>query len=252
MIKGIIKEKNLEIAVNAALKAGSELHDNFEYAKEIDFQGKRDIKIKGDKYSETIIIDCLQKQTDYPILSEERGFTGKPNPDMYIWIVDPLDGSVNYAQGIPLNCVSIALWKNDEPVLGVVYDFNRDEVFTGICGKGAWLNGQKIVTSAVVKTTDAIICTGFPVNTDFTYDGIATFVNSIRDYKKVRLFGSAALSLAYVGAGRVDAYFEKNIMFWDIAGGVAIVSAAGGKCDVQKSKKENAFNVYVSNGLLNL
>jgi len=131
-----------------------------------------------------------------------------------------------------------------------VHDFNRGEKFSGIAGEGAWLNDAPLKTSAVADQAEAVLCTGFPAGGDFAGERIAGFVEAIRVYRKVRLLGSAALSLAYVAAGRADAYEERGIMLWDIAGGLAVLLGAGGRMDMSPAKKLNSYRLFASNGRL--
>lgn len=225
----------LELAKKTAFQAGSTLIEQQKSARQVQQSHNRDVKIKGDFLSETIIIDFLQQHSSFPILTEESGIIGEIDREQYLWIVDPLDGSLNYSQGIPFCCISIGLWEANSPVLGVIYDFYRNELFSGIIGEGAWLNETSIKISETKKKNGAILCTGFPIKTDFSEKAITRFVNQIQAYKKVRLLGSAALSLAYVACGRVDAYIEENIMLWDVSAGCAIVKAAGGEVQIDYS-----------------
>jgi len=252
MMELALKKEYLKIAVDACLTGGNKLFQDLNGSKKFETESRRDVKLKGDKHSEDAIIEYLHKEVVFPILSEERGYIGETTEGGYIWIVDPIDGSFNFFRDIPLCCVSIGLWQNKSPVLGAVYDFNRNELFTGIVNEGAWLNGSDITPSNIKKKENAVLCTGFPVNTDFSIDGIGNFVFDIKAYKKVRLLGSAALSLAYVAAGRADAYYEKDIMLWDVAAGIAILSGAGGKIDIKKAQRDNSFHVNASNGYLSL
>ncbi len=241
-------EKLLAIAEQAARRAGTLLAKHMVSGRELRSSHGHDIKIAADVQSETCLINYLKTKTDYPILTEETGMIGREVQDGCMWVVDPLDGSMNFLRGIPLNCIALGLWRKNKPVLGVIYDFHRNELFAGIADKAAWLNGEQIKVSRTAKKKDAIICTGFPVNTDYSAAGIAALIKQIQEYKKVRLFGSAALSLAYVASGRVDAYYENDIMIWDVAAGLAIVSGAGGVTRLRPSVKKNAFKVYAANG----
>lgn len=137
-----------------------------------------------------------------------------------------------------------------EPLIGVIYDFNRDEAFSGIVGRGAWLNGQQIQVSMVRKSSDAVLVTGFPEGTDFSQASLTRFVNEIRQYKKVRLLGSAALSLAYVACGRADVYHEVDIRIWDAAAGIALVKAAGGSVRISYMDDKSILKVMASNTYL--
>lgn len=222
----------LETAKHASKKAGECLIGERTKARQVNISGPKDVKLQGDLLAEAIILDYLQQETGYPALSEEKGTIGTLDAENPMWIVDPLDGSLNYSQEIPLCCVSIALWQKKAPLLGVVYDFNRDELFSGIVGEGAWLNQVPIQVSGRRIKSESVLCTGFPIQTDFSSAGIQNFAKQIQAYKKVRLLGSAALSLAYVACGRVDAYHENNIMLWDVAAGCAIVQAAGGTLEL--------------------
>jgi myo-inositol-1(or 4)-monophosphatase len=237
-------QTELDLAVATARQAGEKLRQIARGAVTSD-QG-RDVKHLADVESEKAIIESLRAGSPHPLLTEESGAHGRISNDAPAWIVDPLDGTLNYSRDIPLCAVSIALWRGAEPLLGVVYDFNRDELFSGAAGLGAWLNDTPISPSGVAETERAVLATGFPVNRDFSADSVGEFVRRIIGFKKVRLFGSAALSLAYAASGRVDAYCEEGIMLWDVAAGIAIVAAAGGAARVEpSSRKEWARDVWV-------
>lgn len=190
--------------------------------KQINSLEGRDIKLQLDTTSEEKIISSLQSQFDHPILSEESGMNGQTTLNQPYWIIDPIDGTMNYSRNCPLACVSIALWVNSDPLFGIVYDFNRDELFSGIVGEGAWLNEIPIQPSGVQEKSSAILATGFPTYLELSQENLAEFISKVTEYKKIRMFGTAALSLCYVACGRVDSYMEKNIKLWDVAAGVAI------------------------------
>ena len=233
-------ESLLETAISVACEAGKLL-----LAKphsKVRISATRDTKLDADIESETVILKHLR--TSYPVMSEEAG--GKLSENGPTWIVDPLDGTVNYERGIPLSCISICLWHNG-PVLGVVYDFNRGEIFSGIVGRGAKLNGKEIKVSQIENRADSIIFTGFPIATSFETDSLHSFIKLVQRYKKVRLLGSAALSLAYVACGRGDVYIEQKIRIWDVAAGLAILNAAGGAFQMLG---EEPLDVYADNGVL--
>ena len=243
-------EKWLEIAEGVARQAGMYLAKTKERNREVKISHGRDVKILADTQSDNLIIDSLKRKSSFPIFTEESNMIGNKIEEDLMWIVDPLDGSLNFSRGIPISCVSIGLWKDKKPLVGVIYDFNRGEFFSGIAGKGAWLNNQRIKVSAASRRQQAVLCTGFPVKTDFSTRGVKAFIKYAQTYKKIRLFGSAALSLAYVAAGRADAYYESGIMIWDVAAGLAIVTGAGGKVQMRPLSKENTFVVYASNRCL--
>lgn len=219
----------LQIAGEAARRAGSYLSRREAGATAVEQSSHHDLKIAADKKSEQIILAYLRDHSQFTVLTEESGLISENSQtERFRWIVDPLDGTVNYASGIPFSCVSVALWEASHPLLGVVYDFNRHELFSGIVGEGAWANDDPITVSQVDDKSRAIVLTGFPIATDFSSGAISEFVQSIRTFKKIRLLGSAALSLAYVAAGRAHGYMEKDIKIWDVAAGTALVLAAGG------------------------
>lgn len=229
----------LKIAESAALLAGHYLkHERSAWAV-VESHAAHDVKVKADRMSEKIILETLSRTGNLPVFSEETARADsvtEENDDALLWVVDPLDGSLNYNQGIPFSCVSIALCQGNKPVVGVVYDFNRDELFSGIAGNGAWCNRSPLTMFSrddLQGRASAVLCTGVPVNADFSDLALKDFVRRFQSYKKVRLFGSAALSLCYVACGRTDVYYEKDIMFWDVAAGCAVVSGAGGDlyCD---------------------
>lgn len=246
-----------KIAKQAAIEAGSYLKNKQTSLKAVQTNARRDVKIKADRHSENMVVKALRSHTSFPILTEESGLipteagtdesTGTTD---YQWILDPLDGSLNYSREIPTCCISIALYLKMEPVLGVIYDFNHQELFSGIVGTGAWLNKQSICVGTVKEKKEAILCTGFPVNTDFSSKALLSFVENVRDYKKIRLLGSAALSLAYVAAGRADAYEEKDIKLWDVAAGIALLRAAGGSVRLISGAVEHTYWVHGSNAAL--
>ncbi len=239
----------LAIAVKTARSAGDYLLKNKTAFQTVDVDSAHDLKLRADRLSEKRIVDHLRKHTPFSILSEESGML-KGSEDGFWWVVDPLDGTINYFHQIPLSCVSIALCYQQRPVLGVIYDFGRKELFTGVVGQGAWLNGRKIRVSRRKYKRQAVLATGFPSQNALSVDDIDTFVRNLNTYRKVRLLGSAALSMAYVAAGRMDSYYEKDIMFWDVAAGVALIKAAGGKIILSSTGREYCYQISAHNGKL--
>lgn len=220
----------LNLAAEAATKAGYFLFKNIGKNLDIIAEEEREIHFQFDLEAEKIIINELQNGSEYKIFTEESGLIDAASDGYnYTWIVDPIDGSINYSEGIPLSCVSVSLWKQSSPVLGVIYDFNRDHLYEGVIGQGAWVNKQPIRVKPLRSSEKAIICTGFPSSMDFSETTMKAFINHVKKFRKIRMLGSAALSLAFVASGRVDAYYEKNIKIWDVAAGLALVKAAGGE-----------------------
>lgn len=229
-------QKELDLAVQTAHKVGQILND-FERSQ-VNSDAGRDIKHKADIAAHEQILSNLTENSAYPVLSEESFKEKDAQFGGLYWIVDPLDGTVNYTRDMGNCCVSIGLWQDNEPVLGVVYDFEKGRLFKGVVGQGCWFNEAQAYPSLEVKAEKAILATGFPVNRDFESASLRSFLDKIIDFKKIRLLGSAALSLAYVATGRVDAYTEEDIMLWDVAAGLALVKAAGGYVDYTWSKRK--------------
>lgn len=235
-------ERELEAAIGAARQAGSFLEHCDRVS--VDSADGRDIKLSADRESEKILIRCLGN-TGLPVLSEECGFwdggTARREKERKLrgtfWIIDPLDGTANYWKGMKeLSCVSVALWKDGEPVVGVIYRFHCNELFTGVVGQGAWLNGKPLFCSDVNNVGAAVLATGFPLKGDFGAQSLAGRIIQFQRFKKIRMLGAAAVMGAFVAAGRVDAYMEEGIMLWDVAAACAIVRAAGGQTQLTISE----------------
>ncbi len=195
----------------------------------------RDIKLQADRDAEAAILAVLDG-TPWPRLAEESGEHGAvAQGDTPYWVVDPLDGTVNFSRGIPFCSVSIALCAGDRPLLGVVKDFIHDETYSGARGLGAKLNGQPVCVSALRTAEKAMVGFGMPLNRDYSEAEVLAFHRTMSRFRRGRQLGSAALLLAWVACGRLDAYFIDDIMFWDIAAGMALVGAAGGWVEVESS-----------------
>lgn len=240
----------LEAAVDAARLGAAALKADRAGNSALRGQALHDVKIDGDLRAEEAVLVRLARAGNHPVLAEEGGETGVHSPGRGRWIVDPLDGTFNYLRGIPLCCVSIAFWQGDRPLLGVVYDFERDEMFEGAAGLGARLNGSPIQVSRESDPGRAVLCTGFPAGAEYGTEALMAFVGKVQRFRKVRLLGSAALSLAWVACGRADAYAERDIMIWDVAAGLALVVAAGGRIRVEGGPKADvsADNAHLEPG----
>ena len=237
----------LNLAVEAATKAGHFLLKNSGKKQNIISEDdEREIHFQFDFESEEIIVNELRNGSKYNILTEESGLIDVAGGcQEYSWIVDPIDGSINYNAGISLSCVSVSLWKNSSPVLGVIYDFNNDHLYEGLIGQGAWFNKQPIRVKSFRGSKTAILCTGFPASLDLTETTTNSFISQGRRlFRKIRMFGSAALSLAFVASGKIDAYYEKNIKIWDVAAGLALVKAAGGEIICKGFPESHVVEAY--------
>ena len=232
-----------ELAISTAKEAGDFLNKSKPEKKEVYKEEGRDIKLIIDQDTEKLIRSNLQV-TDIPILGEEYG--GDISDGKY-WVIDPIDGTANYFRGLDECCVSIALMENDEALIGVIYNFNNDQMYTAIKNEGAFLNNTKISVSDIASRNKASITTGFPASE--SVESSMNFLEDLKGWKKVRMFGSAALSCAYVASGKCDYYAEKGVYLWDIAAGICIVKEAGGCADFKLIDKER-YEVVFSNNLL--
>ncbi|WP_169517971.1 inositol monophosphatase family protein [Sediminispirochaeta bajacaliforniensis] len=218
---------------------------------------KKDISLSTDKYINDRIASFLKNSFPYPVLSEENDIkTNYLNYDQCFWILDPLDGTLNYSRDIPLSCISIALWRKQQPVLGMIYDINHDEMYIGVLENelgltaGVWKNNAEISVSNTEKINTGILSTGFPSWRNYERESLYSFILLVQQWKKIRLVGSAALSLAWVASGRFDAYIEEDIRIWDVAAGLALVKAAGGDILCIPGKRENFVTAIATNGII--
>ena len=220
-------DRRFELALELAEKAGAFLRDSKD-APEVAQTFAYDVKLKQDRESEEIIINGIEREfPDDGYISEER--ESKDSHSGYVWIIDPLDGTVNYSRGIPHCCVSIACTGGGRDEFGVVYDFFRREMFTGKKGGGAFLNGDKIKTSTTQRIKDAVICFGLMKGEEEIESGMDVLKSVAFKVKKIRTMGSAALDLCYVAAGRIDLFMEVGLQPWDTAAGKIITEEAGGR-----------------------
>jgi myo-inositol-1(or 4)-monophosphatase len=182
-----------------------------------------------DKEAEDLLVTALSD------LMPEAGFiTEEDTIQNYekdlTWIIDPLDGTTNFLQGIPVFAVSVALYGGDEPLLGAVYDIMHDELFTAMRGGGCFLNEKRLGVSKTSRLSDAVVATGFPYNTlEKIPDLLQWFSRFLEHARGLRRLGSAALDLAYVSCGRFDGFYESSLNPWDVAAGALLVTEAGGK-----------------------
>ena len=244
-------EKELILAKEAAIAAGSFLKDNKDVINKTLSSTHKDIKLHADISSELIIKDIIANQSKFPILAEESGYSSK-SPSKIFWVIDPLDGTANYSREIPLCCVSIALIFNNIPVIGVIYDFNNNELFEGSKNTHASLNGQKISVSSVKKSNEGILLTGLPNATDYSDDAMKNMIINFQNWRKVRMIGSAALASVYVASGKAELYMENKSYLWDVAAGAAIVNAAGGEALILNQNDKFQVDVRFSNSLIKI
>jgi myo-inositol-1(or 4)-monophosphatase len=243
----------LNFATDIAREAGNLLVQKLGTAK-VTNKGDINLVTEADIASENLIIDRIRSyHPQHGILAEESGeavLKGKPSE--WKWIIDPLDGTSNYAHGYPCFCVSIALERAGQLEVGVVYDPMRDEMFAAERGRGATLNDRKIRVSSVEQLSGAMLCTGFPYNVRERPDFARDFTNFTMNAQAVRRDGSAALDLAYVACGRFDGFWEDGLSPWDIAAGALLISEARGRITNFNDQPLDIYNeqVLASNGLI--
>lgn len=217
----------LDVAVEAATLAGEIIRDRFRTSKEINFKGRKDIVTDVDLAAEKVILGLLRDEyPEFGVLAEES--QPLETESNFTWVVDPLDGTRNYASGVPHFCTVVALSHGDEPVVGVTYDPMRDEMFTAAQGEGAYLNGTKLEISENHEVSQALL--GCDLGYVDEKAGLA--LDLIRSLwpgvVSLRLMGSSALGVAYAAANRVDLYFHHSLSPWDVASGHVLVREAGG------------------------
>ena len=238
--------KGLVIAKKAIFEAGNLLLKNKEILSEVILSTNKDIKLKADILAEKAIKAIIENESDYPILAEESGLSSKTIPNIF-WVVDPLDGTANYARNIPICCVSIALISDLKPILGVIYDFINDDLYEGSTYTKALLNSKEISVSKVSNPQEGILITGLPNNTDYSDSALLKMIKDFQNWRKVRMIGSAAMASVYVASGKADVYKESGTYLWDVAAGAAIVNAAGGAASITNQRDNFQVDVFFSN-----
>ena len=245
MIDGDLRIE-LSIAKKAALAAGKILLTSKNDLNKSILSSDKDIKLKADVSAENLIKGILEKESTFPILAEESGKSSKDLGDTF-WVVDPLDGTANYSRNIPLCCVSIALLRNLKPLVGVIYDFNNNDIYEGKVNSSATLNGKEICVSDIMRPNEGILITGLPNNTDYSNESMLKMIKDFQSWRKVRMIGSAAMASAYVASGKADVYKEFGTYLWDVAAGAAIVNAAGGMANITNQRDNFQVDVSFSN-----
>jgi len=265
-------DKIAQIGRQAALAAGAVMRQNYQKPHKITLKGTIDPVTETDFQCQEIILATIRQAfPDHGFLAEERvgeGGVGQPPPagpepgpaglawdadapPECRWIIDPLDGTVNFAHGFPMFCVSIALEADGRLTYGVIYEPLRDELFEGRRGGGAFLNGQPIRVSKIEKMERALIATGFPYDIrERVPETIARLGRMLANTQGVRRAGAAALDMCYVACGRLDGFYEENLKPWDTAAGLVIIAEAGGRITTFDGHPYDIYapNILVSNG----
>lgn len=234
----------LEVSEEAARRAGEVIRNRFLTDKEVRFKGRADIVTDGDLEAEKVILDLVRSEyPEFSILSEES------NPietgSSYTWVIDPIDGTRNFAEGIPHFCVVVALARGSETVMGITYDPIKEEIFSAHKGQGAFLNGEAISVSDREEIPNCVL--GFDLG--YVEQKAGTALDMIRSlwpgFQTMRLMGSSALGMAYAAAGRIDLYFHHSLSPWDSASGLLLAREAGGNVVDRQGQDADLFTPSV-------
>ncbi|MEI7731311.1 MAG: inositol monophosphatase family protein [Verrucomicrobiota bacterium] len=263
-MKLIEQKRALSAAVAAARAAGKLMRQNLRAPKKINEIMQHDIKLELDVRCQALIERRLRTAFPKIALLGEEGVAGDPAAAQR-WVVDPIDGTVNFAYGIPHACVSIALqervsgssasreskqYDGFESQVAVIYEPFTDELWTAIRGQSAWLNGRRIHVSDRADLREAILTLGFSKSKKVLREMLPQIERLVNRVRKIRIMGAAALCLTYVASGRMDVYYERNIRLWDIAAGALIIECAGGEFLCQAGRPDHFYDIVASNGIL--
>ena len=251
-------DRVVEVAIGAATDAGTLLRERLTRPRDVQYKGTVDLVTDADRASETLIAGMIRETfPDHRILGEEGARGAEPEREgaagsPYGWLIDPLDGTTNYAHGLPTFAVSIGLERTGTMEVGVVYDPMRDELFVARRGQGATCNGRPLHVSGTDALIGAILTTGFSYNLAERTGQAAIWGRFLGGVQAIRQTGSAALNLCYVAAGRIDGYWERPLRPWDVAAGALIVSEAGGRIGHFRDQPFDPYGaeVVASNGRL--
>ncbi len=220
----------LNLAERLAREAGALQRERYEQRLAIDTKtSPTDLVTEVDHACEALIVETLARERPADGVLAEEGRGGGNEGAAWRWIVDPLDGTVNYAHGYPRFCVSIGVTLEGRRELGVVYDPLLDELFHAVRGRGAWLNGRPLRVSRETELSRSLVATGFGYDVKRSSDNVAQFSAFVAAARGIRRDGSAALDLCYVAAGRLDGFWELRLNPWDVAAGALVVEEAGGR-----------------------
>jgi myo-inositol-1(or 4)-monophosphatase len=243
----------LATAIEIVTRAGAIQRARFGTGVRVDKKGTIDLVTEVDVEVEHMCRALLaQRFPDHDILAEELGASGAGGHS-HRWVFDPLDGTTNFAHGVPIFCSALALEIEGEAVVGAVFDPNRQELFTAERGVGAWLNGAPLQVSSTAEVIDAILVTGFPYDVHETLDDVmGLFSAFVAKAQAIRRLGSAAIDLCWVAAGRLDAFWEERLQPWDTRAGALLVQEAGGRVSGLDGRPWNSGggHLLASNGHL--
>lgn len=248
-----IPPEYLATAIEAVIRAGDVQMARVGEAMQIEKKGLIDLVTETDREIEREFRELIAARfPHHDVLGEEYSAAGeRERVPEFCWLFDPIDGTTNFAHGLPIFCSSLALEINGQAVVAAVYDPNRRELFTAERGSGAWLNGTPIRVTAEKRLIDSLLCTGFPYHVQQKPDElVGLFAHFLGIARAVRRLGSAAIDLCYVAAGRLDGFWEMHLGPWDIAAGALLVEEAGGRVTATDGAPFSARkgNVLATNG----
>src|SRR5436189_5565362 len=242
----------LDTAEQAARHAGKLLRENFRRQQRVNAAAAHDLKLEIDVQAQELDTNLLLKEFPSHAIYGEEGMAGDQSSE-HQWVVDPLDGTVNYFYGIRHFCISIALRIRSEIMVGIIYDPIREEMWTGQKGETPKLNGHHFHVSDRADLAEAVISIGLAKTGETIDANLPLLRQMIHRVRKCRVLGSAALDLAYVACGRFDAYIEQGISLWDIAAGWLLVENAGGTVDLRaRADMKDKYSIVASNGVIDL
>ena len=251
-----LSSPEINIITKACMKASKSLIRDFGEIEnlQVSAKGPGDFVSSADKKAEKIIIDELLKaHGDYGIISEESGYINKNNISKR-WIIDPIDGTMNFLNGIPQFAISVGYEEEDEIKCGVIFDPIKNEMFFAEKGNGAYLNNSRIRVSKKKHLKDSLIVTGGPKNSsELKKEIFSEFIKVSNNVNApIRKFGSASLDIAYVSCGRFDGFWQRELNYWDVAAGIIILKEAGGFIDFFDSKEEKPLikNILATNSII--
>jgi len=250
-----LNSPQINLITKACMKASRSLIRDFGEIEnlQVSSKGPGDFVTSADKRTEKILIEELQKaHPEYGIITEETGIINKSNTKNR-WIIDPIDGTFNFMNGIPQFAISVGYEEENEIKCGVIFNPILNEMFCAEKGNGAYLNNTRIRVSNQKKVSDALVVTGGPRGASKIKDKIfSEYINVSKNVGNVRKFGSAALDMAYVACGRFDGYWQRELNYWDIAAGIILVKEAGGFVDFFEEEKNIPLkkNILVNNSLI--
>ena len=235
----------LQIAKSASLLAGDYLKEQQTKNLKILSNNARDLKLQIDIDAEEIIKEHINQKSSLPILAEESGKSG--DLDEFFWVVDPLDGTSNFLNNIPISCVSISLMQGLTPVLGAIFDFNNSDLYYAHKESKAYVNNMEISVSPLNLKKESTLVTGIPARDNYSDQEFKDMISDFQSWKKIRMIGSAAMASVYVASGKAEAYKENGIFLWDIAAGAAIVEAAGGQISISNLQPDFRVDANFTN-----